>query len=153
MYSICIFGLINLQRSYGHGKTAVVVAMTIFYCAAVNDALVGIRIFSFLYLFEYAFSALIISMALILVNEFLNLHDKIENMSLWLEKTVTERTRESKIISGLLPICASCKKIRDDKGYWNQIEGYIQENSDAVFSHGICSDCAKKLYPDIELKC
>jgi PAS domain S-box-containing protein len=53
-----------------------------------------------------------------------------------------------KTLSGLLPICASCKKIRNDKGYWNQIEGYIMEHSEATFSHGICPDCAQKLYPD-----
>ncbi len=53
---------------------------------------------------------------------------------------------EIKMLSGLLPICASCKKIRDDKGYWNQIEGYIQKHSDAKFSHGICPECSDKLY-------
>jgi hypothetical protein len=51
-------------------------------------------------------------------------------------------------LSGLLPICASCKNIRDDQGYWNQIEGYIQKHSEAKFSHGICPDCTKKLYPE-----
>lgn len=51
-----------------------------------------------------------------------------------------------KLLSGYLPICASCKKIRDDKGYWNQIESYIHDHSEAEFSHGICPDCAKKLY-------
>ncbi len=56
-----------------------------------------------------------------------------------------------KILSGLLPICAACKKIRDDKGYWNQIESYIKTHSEARFTHGICPECAKKLYPDIEL--
>jgi sigma-B regulation protein RsbU (phosphoserine phosphatase) len=50
-------------------------------------------------------------------------------------------------LSGLLPICSSCKKIRDDKGYWKQIEQYISEHSDALFTHGICPDCVKKLYP------
>jgi DNA-binding NtrC family response regulator len=55
---------------------------------------------------------------------------------------------EVKTLSGLLPICASCKKIRDDKGYWNQIEVYIREHSGAEFSHGLCPDCAKKLYPE-----
>jgi hypothetical protein len=54
-----------------------------------------------------------------------------------------------KILSGLLPICANCKKIRDDKGYWNQIESYIRDHSDAKFSHGICPECAKELYSDI----
>jgi len=56
---------------------------------------------------------------------------------------------EVKTLSGFIPICASCKNIRDDKGYWNQLEAYIQEHSDAKFSHGICPDCAKKLYPEI----
>jgi len=55
---------------------------------------------------------------------------------------------EIKTLSGLLPICASCKKIRDDKGYWNTIEIYIQNHSDAKFSHGICPKCKKKLYPE-----
>ncbi len=54
-----------------------------------------------------------------------------------------------KSLSGLLPICASCKKIRDDKGYWSQVESYIQNHSDATFTHGICPDCIKKLYPDL----
>ena len=53
-----------------------------------------------------------------------------------------------KVLGGLLPICASCKKIRDDEGYWNQLEHYIQMNSDAVFSHGLCPDCIQKLYDD-----
>ena len=54
-------------------------------------------------------------------------------------------------LSGLLPIGASCKKIRDDKGYWNQIEMYIQGHSEAEFSHGICPDCARRLYPEFGL--
>lgn len=57
-----------------------------------------------------------------------------------------------KTLKGLLPICANCKKIRDDKGYWNQIEAYIRDHSDAEFSHSICPDCAKILYPDYKLK-
>jgi PAS domain S-box-containing protein len=54
-----------------------------------------------------------------------------------------------KSLSGLLPICAGCKKIRDDKGYWNQVESYIQQHSWAKFSHGMCPDCIKKYYPDL----
>lgn len=54
-----------------------------------------------------------------------------------------------KVLGGLLPICASCKKIRDDEGYWNQLEHYIQMNTDAVFSHGLCPDCIQKLYADL----
>ena len=52
-----------------------------------------------------------------------------------------------KTLSGLLPICASCKKIRDDQGYWQQVEVYIRDHSEVEFSHGICPDCAQKLYP------
>ena len=53
---------------------------------------------------------------------------------------------ENKTITGMLPICASCKKIRDDKGYWNQLEIYIEEHSEAEFTHGICPDCMKTFY-------
>lgn len=54
-----------------------------------------------------------------------------------------------KRLSGLLPICSCCKKIRDDHGYWNQLEVYIQEHSDASFTHSFCPDCVKRLYPEI----
>jgi PAS domain S-box-containing protein len=57
-----------------------------------------------------------------------------------------------KTLKGLLPICSNCKKIRDDKGYWNQIETYVRDHSDAEFSHSICPDCAEILYPGILLK-
>ena len=56
--------------------------------------------------------------------------------------------QDVKVLSGFLPICASCKKIRDDTGYWRQIEEYISKHSGALFSHGICPDCVKKLYPE-----
>jgi len=54
-----------------------------------------------------------------------------------------------KVLQGMLPICSYCKKIRDDQGYWNQIEVYISEHSGAEFSHGLCPHCAHTLYPDI----
>jgi membrane-bound ClpP family serine protease len=67
------------------------------------------------------------------------------------EKAIAAREKaldEVKILRGFLPICSSCKKIRDDQGYWNQIEGYIRDHSEAEFSHGICPECAVKLYPE-----
>ncbi len=67
------------------------------------------------------------------------------------ERLITDlREALSKVkkLSGMLPICASFKKIRNDKGYWNQIERYLKEYTDADFSHGICPECAKKLYPE-----
>jgi len=68
------------------------------------------------------------------------------------EKLIVELKKalgEVKTLGGLLPICASCKKIRDDQGYWNQLEDYIQRHSDAEFSHSVCPDCAKILYPEL----
>lgn len=81
--------------------------------------------------------------------------DKWVKLNSDLELLVKERTKkmqealaEVKILSGFLPICASCKKIRDNKGYWNQIEVYIESHSDAEFSHSVCPDCTKRLYPE-----
>lgn len=72
-----------------------------------------------------------------------------------LEKNVRERTADLKkaldnikTLKGIVPICSHCKKIRDDKGYWNQLEVYVQKHSEADFSHSICPECAKKHYPD-----
>jgi len=76
------------------------------------------------------------------------------NTHIRLKKTITElenALREIKTLKGLLPICASCKKIRDDKGYWNQIEEYITVHSEATFSHGVCPECIKKLYPELNI--
>ena len=55
---------------------------------------------------------------------------------------------EVKSLSGLLPICSSCKKIRDDNGYWQQVESYVQKHSEAQFTHGLCPDCVGKYFPD-----
>lgn len=82
------------------------------------------------------------------------LRDEIEERkrvekALQIEKAkIQETLAQVKKLGGLLPICASCKKIRDDKGYWSQIEGYIQNHSDVEFSHSLCPECAKILYPD-----
>jgi hypothetical protein len=63
-----------------------------------------------------------------------------------LKTYVQEAMVKIKVLNGLIPICAQCKKIRDDKGYWNQLEQYINEHSEATFSHGVCPECAQKLY-------
>jgi len=85
----------------------------------------------------------------------------IANAQLFIELKRAEEAREKlicelqealaniKILRGMLPICSSCKKIRDDKGYWNQIESYIRDHTEAEFTHGICPECMKKLYPDL----
>ncbi len=64
-------------------------------------------------------------------------------------KELQEALSKIRTLSGMLPICSSCKKIRNDQGYWTQIESYIKEHSNAEFSHGICPDCSKKLYSDL----
>jgi hypothetical protein len=92
------------------------------------------------------------------------LERKVEERTALLVKEIEERKRTEaerevviaelrealsnvKRLRGLLPICASCKRIRDDHGYWNDVEEYIRKHSEADFTHGICPDCAKKLYP------
>ena len=65
------------------------------------------------------------------------------------EQALREAVENVKILHGLLPICASCKKIRNDEGSWRQIEEYISEHSEAEFSHGICPGCHEELYPEI----
>jgi diguanylate cyclase len=64
-----------------------------------------------------------------------------------LERLVEERTAEIKTLQGVLPICSYCKKIRDDKGAWTQLEGYIGERADVMFSHGICAECQRTHFP------
>jgi hypothetical protein len=67
------------------------------------------------------------------------------------EKLIAELTdalAQIKTLKGLLPICSTCKKIRDDMGYWNTLEKYIMEHSEAEFTHGICPDCIRKFFPE-----
>jgi PAS domain S-box-containing protein len=78
--------------------------------------------------------------------------DERKRVEMKLEKTVTELHQalsEIKTLQGIIPICSSCKKIRDDEGFWNQIDLYINKFTSAEVSHGICPDCCKKLYPEI----
>lgn len=83
----------------------------------------------------------VIEMHLTLVSALRDLDDNNTE----LERTIAE----VKTLRGLLPICSSCKKIRDDEGYWEQIDGYIAKHSEVEFSHGVCPDCARKLYPEL----
>jgi PAS domain S-box-containing protein len=80
---------------------------------------------------------------------------ELEKYRKHLETLVRERTvdlenalENIKTLKGIIPICSHCKQIRDDSGYWNQLEAYLAEHSEADFSHGICPDCMEKLYPD-----
>ena len=72
---------------------------------------------------------------------------KLEREKEGLIGKLKESLANVKLLSGFIPICAGCKKIRDDKGYWNQIEAYLRDHSDAKFSHGLCPQCSEELYP------
>lgn len=71
-------------------------------------------------------------------------NDELERLNIQL----TESIEKIKALEGIIPICCICKNIRDDKGYWKQIEEYISKHSEAQFSHGICPECKKKHYPE-----
>ena len=73
---------------------------------------------------------------------------KIEADRTKMIEQLNETLSKVKTLSGLLPICANCKKIRDDKGYWQKLETFVHEHSNAEFSHSICPECMEKLYPD-----
>jgi PAS domain S-box-containing protein len=73
-----------------------------------------------------------------------------EQERLRLIQELTEALKRVKTLNGLLPICSSCKKIRNDGGYWEQVENYIRSRSNAEFTHGICPDCVRLLYPEYE---
>jgi PAS domain S-box-containing protein len=85
-----------------------------------------------------------------IITSFVDITDR-RNAEMDREKLINElksALSEVKTLSGLLPICSSCKKIRDDNGYWQQVEGYIQKHSDAKFTHGICPECTIKYFPE-----
>jgi len=100
---------------------------------------------------SYIIFSLVICILLILVVVFSFRMDKAakerENIILELQDALAEVTT----LRGIIPICSSCKKVRDDKGFWNQIESYIRDHSEADFTHSICPECAKELYPDLKI--
>jgi len=75
---------------------------------------------------------------------------KSESVLLHLNEELQKALSEVKQLRGIIPICSGCKKIRDDAGYLHQVESYIHDHTEAQFSHGICPDCMKRLYPDFE---
>jgi len=97
----------------------------------------------FFYISSVVIVFLIILTVIIFFTNYLNQHE--ENR----EKLISELQKalsEVKTLKGFLPICSSCKKIRDDKGYWNRIESYISKHSEAEFTHGMCPECNDKFY-------
>ena len=81
-----------------------------------------------------------------LTNEMANMTRKLHRKN----RELMEAQAKIKTLSGIIPICSHCKEIRDDKGYWNKLEKFISEHSEAQFSHGICEKCLNKYYPDTD---
>lgn len=84
---------------------------------------------------------------LYVIEEIQDVTDLLKTMNIALDMST-----EIKSLKYIIPICANCKKIRTDTGYWKNVEEYIEEHSDSMLSHGICPDCSKKLYPDLSKK-
>jgi len=85
---------------------------------------------------------------LIMFTEVITKRKTVEQERERLIAELQKALKDVKTLSGMLPICASCKRIRDDQGYWNQIESYIKKHSSAEFSHGLCPECAEVMYGD-----
>ena len=92
-------------------------------------------------------SFVIVSVLLFSIHTVRKLYERLETRN----KELSAAILEIKTLQGILPICSYCKQIRNDKGYYEQIETYIHKHSDVNFSHTICPDCAKKHFPDLDL--
>jgi len=91
-----------------------------------------------------------IAIALARHNDLMKIRRLNNELSIKIEE-LEKAMAEIKTLRGIIPICASCKKIRDDKGYWREVSNYISIHTEAEFSHGICPDCMKKLYGNIDI--
>ncbi len=145
-----VFG--GLYRRYrrdpsGH-LAAILFGLTAYFAGLVNDGLVAGRVYSFLYVSEYAFLLVIAAMAYALLVRFADLHLSIEALNRGLEQRIQEAVADVKVLRGLIPICAGCKSVRNDQGYWSRIETYLSAHSDATFTHGMCPKCMDEYYPN-----
>lgn len=143
------------------GALISLLAFLVPFLAALNDMLTVNNYINTEQMLPYGLIVYFVAQSIMLAQKFslsLNreeiLSNELEELNERLEDKVEERTNELKQaiseikqLTGMLPICAHCKKIRDDMGYWNHVEEYVSEHSDAVFSHGICPSCIEKLYP------
>lgn len=99
------------------------------------------------YLFSFIIIFLVILVFYVLIVFYRYEKQKADNLA-----KIKQAYENIKILGGMLPICASCKKIRNDQGYWEQIEAYIRDHSEVEFSHSICQECVEELYPELNNK-
>jgi len=149
---LCILFICNYRKYRFKLSLFILICQIMYFFGVVNDSLVAMQLYSFVYISEYSFFFIVISMAYLLLDNFVNLHRAFEDLNVNLELKVQEKTREIleareqvKRLEGIIPICVYCKKIRDDEKSWHQLEQYISEHSDATFSHGVCPECLEKL--------
>jgi N-terminal 7TM region of histidine kinase len=148
-YAYAFRGLYRLYRRNRSGHLAVILASLVAFVAGlVHDGLIASRVYSFVYLSEYTFLLVIAAMAYALLGRFVDLHLAVAELNRSLEQRVQEAVAQVKVLTGLIPICAACKKVRNDQGYWSQIETYVSQRSDATFTHGMCPDCMDQYYPN-----
>jgi len=152
-YLYLLYLYIDYYRKTGFRIIFLVIGCQLVYFAGIiNDSLVSINFYSFIYLSEYSFFFIIMAMACILLDNFVKIHKAYEELNINLERKVDERTSEIlraqeqvKQLEGIIPICMYCKKIRDDQESWHQLEKYISMHSEAEFSHSICPVCLEKV--------
>jgi hypothetical protein len=94
----------------------------------------------------YGIAALLGSLIIFIAGQML---DKKEREQQELIRNLKRALLEIKTLQGIVPICSFCKKIRDDKGFWSQVESYVSHHTDAQFSHGVCPDCQEEHYPEL----
>lgn len=145
-----------LYRAYRADRSphvlAILAGQVAYFAALLNDGLVGAGAYSFVYVSEYAYLIVITTMAHALLGRFVDLHRSVETANATLEDRVKEALADVKVLRGFIPICASCKKMRDDQGFWTRLEEYLGAHSEASLTHGICPDCARQLYPELMAK-
>ncbi len=139
-------------------RTEAVISVILFFCIAIILLVYPSLFETFEYGRELGFRFLLVLLFITIIAYGLessryrfSILLKRSNSELMSQKENLEAAlSEIKTLSGMLPICSHCKKIRDDKGYWSQVESYIREHTDAEFSHGICPECMKKHYPEYD---
>ncbi len=147
-FNFFLFYLVPIMLAAWHGRTVWVVMLatlsSVFWMAA--DAYVWHVSSSFAYLFWNGAMRLC---AFLLVGLLMSLTRRLLRQQEVVNAQLSQTLQEVRQLKGLLPVCAACKRIRNDRGYWEEIEAYISDHSDAIFTHGICPTCAQHLYPDL----
>ena len=163
-------GLLKATKEKREGTIWVIGGFLVLFATAINDIgyanqimlfqryqnLLPIGLFIFIFSQSYILSVRFTNafkLATKLEGEKLTAQTKVlkaeRTMKEMLKEQVEEKASQVTTLKGLIPICSSCKKIRDDEGYWQQVEKYVSDHSEVEFSHGICPDCKVELYPEI----